>query len=67
MVQVQDVPNDFFHHYPGMTQCGNCDELIPQSQAVAVTHDITETFRDIDHYCSASCAKAQLEAFHAYD
>lgn len=67
LIERRDVPPEFFQHYPGMTMCACCDGLIPLAEAVIVTTDITETSREVEHFCSTTCATEQREAFHAYD
>lgn len=67
LIERRDVPSDFFRHYPGMTQCACCDALVLLAEAVTVTHDITETSQEHEHFCSTTCATQQWEAFHAYD
>ena len=67
MYQKQDVPPDFFDHFPAMTQCANCDGLVPRAEAVEVVRHITEVTREAEHYCSEACAAAWREVFHAYD
>lgn len=67
MYQKQDVPPEFFDHYPSMTSCANCDGLVLRSEAVVVTRHITHCTNDAEHYCSEACAAAWREVFHAYD
>jgi hypothetical protein len=65
MVTSKDVPPEFWHHYPGMTQCAACDRLVRRTEAIVVTRHITEVTTDTEVFCSHECAENWAEIFHA--
>lgn len=65
MISKHDVPPEFFQHYPGMTSCAACDELVKRTEVVVVTRHITDFTTDVEHFCSQACADTWRETFHA--
>lgn len=58
---------DLFGLAPVMTQCGNCDRVVPLTSAVISTFHITESWSEQEHFCCASCAKTWWETWHSKD
>lgn len=58
---------DLFGMAPVVTQCGFCDRVVPLQEAVVSTYHITETLKEVEHFCSKTCAVESWEAFHARD
>lgn len=70
MREVEEVAQagvDLFGFVPVVTQCGNCDQIVPlQSVVVSVFH-ITPYITDQEHFCGPTCAKEWWETFRAKD
>ena len=54
--ELSQAHQDLFGAPCAMTQCGECDEVIPLHFAVVSVFQITPHITEQDHFCSDSCA-----------
>lgn len=64
---MKDADHDLFGLPEVKTQCGFCLRIVPLVEATVSTFHITETFTDIEHFCSPECAKDWWLNFQAKD